>query len=212
MLEPIRDQAAGLLAWHLQPPTRVLAVIAAARGSASLELLWRLHQGCQAVGLPCAVVGGEPGRWQDDLPPGGAWLWHAPTDDVLRCWPADGGRPLVALTAEPVALVAAYQALKYLYRAGMRPVVVALPNPGDPPMPDGAMGDGAPAPGPLQAALTALRRTCVSHLGAAPTVWALRYDERGSVTPDTQAALGRILDAAWVWETPAFAGEQRRPC
>jgi len=212
MLEPIRDQAAGLLAWHLQPPTRVLAVLAAARGSASLELLWRLHQGCQALGMPCAVVEGEPGHWPEDLPSGGAWLWHAPANEVLRWWPTDGGRPLVALTAEPAALVAAYQDLKRLHGMGLRPVVIALPEPSDHPVPDVARGGEAPAPGPLQAALSALRCTSDSHLGVAPTVWALGYDARGSVTPETQAVLGRILDAAWVLEAPAFVGEQRRPC
>ena len=118
----------------------------------------------------------------------------------------------MALTAEPAALVAAYQDLKRLHGMGLRPVVIALPEPSDHPVPDVARGGEAPAPGPLQAALSALRRTCDSHLGVAPMVWALGYDARGSVTPETQAVLGRILDAAWVLEAPAFAGEQRRPC
>lgn len=210
MLEPVHDQAAGLLAWNLQPPTRVLAVVATERGSASLELLWRLRQGCEAIGVASAVVEGLPGTWPDDGPQaGGVWLWHTPVEAAVSWWPAeDGGRPLVALTAEPAALVAAYRALKVLRQAGLQPVVVALPDEAQ--GGTGTAGDRAPAP--LHAALSALQRTCQAHLGWVPTVWRLGYHEHPSAEPGSEAVLYKILDAAWTLDMPGGVGGGRRPC
>lgn len=209
MLEPVHDQAAGLLAWNLQPPNRVLAVAASERGSASLELLWRLRQGCDALGLVAVVVEGAPGLWADGPDAGGVWLWHTPAEVVMRWWPPDGGRPLVALSAEPAALVAAYRALKVLRQGGLRPVVVALPD-------DAANGPEAPGAspvaGPLEAALAALQRTCVAHLNWVPTVWRLGYHARGLAEPEGEAALCKVLDAAWTLDAPGMAGGGLRPC
>lgn len=208
MLEPVHDQAAGLLAWNLQPPTRVLAVVATERGSASLELLWRLRQGCDALGVASAVVEGAPGLWGDGPDAGGVWLWHTPAEVAVRWWPPEGGRPLVALTAEPATLVAVYRAVKVLRQGGLQPVVVALPDAGE-----GADAHCAtPVPGPLEAALSALHRTCVAHLGWAPTVWTLGYHERGSAEPGGEAVLCKVLDAAWTLDVPGLAGGGLRSC
>lgn len=203
MLEAVRDQAAGLLAWKLQPPTRVLAVAAAERGAASLELLWRLREGCRALELPCVVMEGPPERWGDGLEPGGVGLWHAPVSALWRDWRDVPGRPLVALTADPAALVDAYRAIKALSGGGLHPVVVALPDEGDETMaPHGA----------LQAALAALRRTCQQHLRAVPPVWTLGYHAQRSADPAGEGTLLRVLEAAWTLEAPCAMGGRLRPC
>jgi len=208
MLEAVHDQAAGLLAWDLRPPHRVLAVIAPERGQASLELLWRLRQGCEALNLPSAVVEGAPGRWGERPDAGGVWLWHVPAALAVRWWPDEGGRPLVSLTAEPAALVAAYRSLKTLHQAGLRPVVVALPDEG---VVDA--GDG-PQPSALQAALSALRRTCDTHLQWQPPVWTLGYHEHGQAELDTDraAVLCKVLDAAWLIDGMSVAEGDERLC
>ncbi|TSE31463.1 hypothetical protein Tther_00522 [Tepidimonas thermarum] len=201
MLESVHDQAAGLLAWRLQPPARVLAVVASGRGAASLELLWRLRQGCAGLGLEVAVVEDEPGRWGAGPERGGVWLWHTPPEEVLRWWPPEAGRPLVGWTLDPAALVAAYQAVKTLWRGGLAPVVVALP--------DGAASAAGAA---WQAARSALERTCATHLGWVPPVWTLGYDERVPADPAVESVLCKALDAAWMWDTPAGVGSVVRPC
>lgn len=209
MLEPVHDQAAGLLAWNLQPPTRVLAVVATERGSASLELLWRLRQGCEAIGVAAAVVEGPPGTWPEDhAQAGSVWLWHAPAGTTVSWWPAEGGRPLVALTAQPAALVSAYRALKVLRQAGLQPVVVALPDE----MESREDRAGGRAPAPLNAALSALQRTCHTHLGWIPAAWRLGYHEQPSAKPEGEAVLYKILDAAWTLDVPGGAEDGRRPC
>lgn len=215
MLEPGHDQAAGLLAWDLRPPSRVLAVIAENRGQASLELLWRLRQGCEALGLSAGVVEGAPGQWGDGPEVGGVWLWHVPVDLAVGWWPAEGGRPLVALSAEPAALVAAYRALKALRQAGLEPVVVALR---DEPSGMRLRSDAAPTGGhpaaPIDAALSALRRTCQTHLAWEPTVWMLGYHERGFAESDIEgsAVLCKVLDAAWLLDAPAVERGDWQPC
>lgn len=208
MLEVVHDQAAGLLAWDLRPPNRVLAVIAPERGQASLELLWRLRQGCETLNMASAVVEGAPGHWGDGPDAGGVWLWHVPAALAVRWWPDEGGRPLVPLTAEPAALVAAYRALKTLHQAGLRPVVVALP--------DEAAADASQTdrPSALQAALSALRRTCEAHLQWQPTVWTLGYHEDGQAEfdADRAAVLCKVLDAAWLLDGAAVAEGDERLC
>ncbi len=198
MLEPIRDQAAGLLAWHLRAPLRVLAVVGNERSDAPLELLWRLRRGCQDWGLDSRVIEGSPERWGDDAELAEVWLWHAPLASVLRWWPARAGHPLVALRAEPAALVEGYRSLKQLRQAGLAPIVVALP----------ASADGRdPA---LQAASAALQRTCRHHLQWVPTVWTLGYDATGADA--AQAVLARLLDAAWALDLAGDEGGVQRSC
>ena len=209
MLEPVHDQAAGLLAWNLQPPTRVLAVVASEQGSASLELLWRLRQGCESIGVASAVVEGLPGAWPDDRAQAGSvWLWHTSADAAATWWPAEGGRPLVALTAQPAALVCAYRALKVLRQAGLQPVVVTLPDEME--SREGRAGDRALAP--LNAALSALQRTCRTHLGWIPAAWRLGYHDYPSAEPGGEAVLSKILDAAWMLDAPSAVEGGRRPC
>ncbi|MGQ9725368.1 MAG: hypothetical protein ACUVVU_08475, partial [Tepidimonas sp.] len=135
-------------------------------------------------------------------------LWHTPAEVVVRWWPSEGGRPLVALTAEPAALVAAYRAVKVLRQGGLQPVVVALPDAGE-------RGDARGTPSfaaPLEAALSALHRTCVAHLGWAPMVWTLGYYERGSAEPAGEAVLCKVLDAAWMLDVRGLAGGGLRSC
>jgi hypothetical protein len=196
MLEARRDQAAGLLAWQLQAAPRVLAVVASPRGTASCELLWRLQLGCRALGLDGSVLEGPPGAWDEEPAAGDVWLWHATPDQVARCWPPEA-RPLVALDAQPAALVGAYQAIKQLRAAVLAPAVVALPAAAD-----AAAGarSGSNVPDALTAAVTALRRTCERYLQWCPTVWWLGYHARGPQGSDGVALedLCKVLEMAWV--------------
>lgn len=198
MHDMMRDQAAGLLAWNLRPPSRVLAAVVTRRSSASLELLWRLRCGCERLGLDCVVVETDPGSWGSGPGAGAVWLWHTSASALLRWWPPEGGRPLVALSAQPAALVEAYQIIKVLHQDGLQPVVVALPEEAD----ASDVGTAKPAPGPLQAAQTALLRTCKTHLGWAPTIWTLGYHERDLADPTGEAVLCRALEAAWALAVP----------
>ncbi|TSE34801.1 hypothetical protein [Tepidimonas charontis] len=187
MLEPIRDQAAGLCAWHWRAPLRVLAVVASERTDAALELLWWLRRGYADWGLDSRVIEGAPERWGEDAELADVWLWHAPAAAVAAWWPAAGGHPLVALRAEPAALVDGYRSLKHLRRAGFAPIAVALSAP--------ASHVEGPDPA-LAAACAALARTCQRHLQWAPAIWTLGYDDAVGATP-TEAVLARLLDAAW---------------
>ncbi|WP_334133806.1 hypothetical protein [Tepidimonas sp.] len=201
MLEPIRDQAAGLLAWQLCAPLRVLAVVAGGRTNAALELLWRLHQGYRDWGLDCRVLEGTPQSWGDDVDAAEVWLWHAPVESLVRWWPGGGNHPLVALRAEPAALVDGYRSLKRLHAAGLQPIVVAL-----------AGGEGAYPEGAVQATCTALQRTCRVHLNWVPTVWTLGYHEAVAGQPGTDDVLARLLDAAWMMDVAGEAGSAGPTC
>jgi hypothetical protein len=210
MLERGGDQAAGLLTWHLQPPARVVAIAASERGESSHELLWRVRTGCQALQMPCAIVDGGLGLSFDVSLPGQVWLWHAPADVLARRWPVEDSPPLVGLLAEPSALVSAYRDLKRLHRVGFNPVVIALPDPTERaadahPCPD------ARVPTPLMAALSALQRTCKTHMDWVPTVWTLGYHQ-GQLDESSEAALLKILDSAWSLDVAALSSGAGRRC
>ncbi|TSE25367.1 hypothetical protein [Tepidimonas aquatica] len=209
MLDPrpwAPEQAAGLAAWAVQPPLRIVAVACPqpqAQGDPGAALLVQhLRAGCAALGLQCADVVGAPSVW-DDVPAGDVWLWCAPTDLLLRWWPLDEGHPLVPLLAQPSAIVAAYRAVKQLHAAQLQPVVVAVAA---------RVGEE----GPLHAACQALQRTCERHLGWVPGVWVLGYHDGSAPPQGLQGNLDvvtRALEAAWtldMWRSPQ--GEAKRPC
>jgi len=210
MLERGGDQATGLLTWHLQAPARVVAIAASERGVSSHELLWRVRNGCQALQMPCTIIEGGPGLGFDECLPGQVWLWHAPADVLARRWPAEDSPPFVGLLAEPSALVSAYRDLKRLHRVGFNPVLIALPDPNE------RTTDASPCPDvrvptPLMAALSALRRTCKTHLGWVPTVWTLGYHQE-RLDESSEAALLKILDSAWSLDVTAVSSEAGRRC
>ena len=189
-------QAAGLAAWGLQPPLRVVAL---AQLPAAAALAPRLAAGWMALGLSCATVAGAPPLW-DDAPAADVWLWRADPDVLARWWPRNTGAPLVPLLAQPPALVAAYRALKTLRLQGASPAVLALAR---------APGEAAA----LQAALVALGRTCAQHLGWRPAAWTLGYHHERHTQQEADAdttVLTRALEAAWLLDTDAPA-EARRP-
>ncbi|MCS6811800.1 MAG: hypothetical protein NZ694_11160 [Tepidimonas sp.] len=188
----MHDQVAGLAAWGLRPPLRVVALVEAAGAATALAL--RLADGCLALGLEVAAVDGAPPLW-DDVAQADVWLWRADPEVLLRWWPQEAAHPVVPLLAQPRVIVAAYRALKRLRLAGLAPVVVALAQqPGD-----------AQA---LPAALTALRRTCAQHLAWQPPAWTLGYHgqcEGPGDAGDDAAVVTRVLEAAWTLDAAAPA-------
>ncbi|TSE26879.1 hypothetical protein Tsedi_00588 [Tepidimonas sediminis] len=189
------DQAAGLAAWGLQPPLRVVALIEV--GEAAAALARRLAAGCARLGLEAVGVEGPPSLWHD-APPADVWLWCAEAQVLARWWPGDGARPLVPLLAQPEAIVGAYRALKLLRQHALAPAVVALARqPGEEPA--------------LAAALSALRRTCAQHLSWQPVAWTLGYHDAchpcGDAAAD-DAVVTRVLEVAWLLEGEPM---QRRP-
>ncbi|TSE20781.1 hypothetical protein Talka_00444 [Tepidimonas alkaliphilus] len=192
----LRDQAAGLAAWRLQPPLRVVALVEQPGSSA---LASRLQAGWAALGLSCGAVAAAPPLW-DEAPAADVWLWRADAQVLARWWPREGGAPLVPLLAQPTSLVEAYRALKTLRLASLSPLVLALAQaPGEEPA--------------LQAALTALGRTCHQHLGWRPTVWTLGYYEGPLPQREAQAdasMAAQVLETAWLLEARAL-GPERRP-
>lgn len=202
MLEAGFDQAHGLQALELRPPTRVLPVVASAEGERSLELLWRLEQGLRALGLPVLVQEGARGlrvadaeaghravlrRWLDGVPPGGVVLLHAPLDALTALLADSPARPLVALTDAPKALVGAYNAVKVLHQAAaLQPIVLRLEGGTDaPPEPEASTR--------LAQAEQALRTTCQQRLGWVPVVWPLGYHPSSN-----RASAGRLAESGWL--------------
>lgn len=202
MLEAGFDQAHGLQALDLRPPTRVLPVVASPDGERSLELLWRLEQGLRALGLPVLVQEGARGlcvadaqaghrevlrRWLDGVPPGGVVLLHAPLDALTALLADSPARPLVALTDAPAARVGAYNAVKVLHQAAaLQPIVLRLE----------AVDHPAAAPdvsARLAQAEQALRATCAQRLGWVPVVWPLGYHPSRNGT-----VAGRLAESGWL--------------
>lgn len=202
MLETVCDQAHGLQALELRPPTRVLPVVASADDERSLELLWRLEQGFEAQELPVVVLEGARGlgmaqaraghravlrHWLQGVPPGSVVLWHAPLEALTALLADSQARPLVALTDAPSALVGAYNAVKVLQQAAaLQPIVLRLDGP-----------DQAPAVPEARARLVqaehALRETCQQRLGWVPVVWPLGYH-----SSRYRGAAGKLADSGWL--------------
>ncbi|GAB3184638.1 hypothetical protein [Hydrogenophaga aquatica] len=202
MFESHFDQARGLAAWELQPPTRVVPVVAgdsAATLGVSHELLWMLEQGLSRQELPVTVMEGLHGlrpqdvrlghravlsRWLGDVAQGSVVLLHAPLE-VLAVLLADSqARPLVALRDEKHSLVWAYNAVKVLVQAaGLQPILV---------QPE----EGSAAR--RERISEAFASTCRERLGVIPSLWMLGYDEQcsGVLRRADDACLLRVLDSA----------------
>ncbi len=211
MFEPwTHDQAHGLQAWELRPPTRVLPVVASSADHRSLELLWRLEQAFQALSLPVAVVEGVCGlhphdaaaghravlrRWLKGVPSGSVVLLHAPLEAMTVLLADSEARPLVPLDATPAACVQAYNAVKVLHEAAaLAPVVVSLLQP-----PTG--GDGLKTNDALAQTARTLQETCQQRLGWVPVVWPLEYHFSGAGPLDGGVALAgrlKLLDSALI--------------
>lgn len=193
------DQAAGLVAWGLHPPLRVVALAEVA--DAAQEVAHRLAAGCAGQGLDCAFLQGPPPSWPQAAA-GDVWLWRADPRVLVRWWPRDGSRPLVPLVAQAPVIVAAYQALKLMHQHGLEPVIVALAR---------QRGDG----GALAAALAALRRTCAQYLDWQPTAWTLGYHDGrhppGEGSGDT-AVVTRVLEAAWLLDLESSTRRSEVTC
>ncbi len=211
MLEPwTHDQAHGLQAWELRPPTRVLPVVVSSADSRSLELLWRLEQAFQALTLPVVVVEGVRGlhprdataghravlrRWLKGVPAGSVVLLHAPLEALTVLLADSEARPLVPLDATPVACVQAYNAVKVLHEAAaLAPVVVSL-------LPAPVGGAEAPRTDLLNQAARTLQDTCQQRLGWVPVVWPLEYHFGGAEPLNGGVALAgrlKLLDSALI--------------
>lgn len=198
MLETVCDQAHGLQALELRPPIRVLPVVASADDERSLELLWRLEQGFQALELPVVVLEGAHGlavadaraghravlrRWLEGVPPGSVVLWHAPLAALSTLLADSQARPLVALTEAPSALVGAYNAVKVLQQAAALQAIVLLLD----------MAIEPQGTARLAQVREALRDTCERRLGWVPAVWPLGYH------PGRHGSLGsRLAESGWL--------------
>jgi len=206
MLDASFDQASGLSALKLRPPTRVLPIVGSPSGSAALELMWRLEGAFQAVGLPVAVVEGAHGltvqdarlghlavlsRWLEDVPTGTVVLLHAPLEALAVLLADSQARPLIALSAETRTLVDAYNATKVLLQvAGLVPVVIQLQ----------ACTAAPDSPGCRFA--DTLRANCLSHLTTVPAIWSLGYHHPvdGSLDHADESCALKVLDTALLLE------------
>ena len=216
MHEAVFDQAAGLAALRLQPPTRVLPIVETSAGRGSWELMWQLEQRLTALGESVAVVEGTHGLrvhdahqghgqvlayWLDGVPAGTVVLLHAPLEALAVLLGSSSARPLVALADTPRSAVEAYNALKVMSQvAGLSPVVVSLPSGPD---------DDARGPAPRAQMLEALRTNAGRHLGFVPTVWSLGYDASRNVGEwrTADACVLKLLDTAMVLDdadSPAY--------
>lgn len=202
MLERSFDQAHGLQGWDLIPPMRVVPVVASTPGLQSLELLWWLERGCQAQGMPVAVVEGLHGltaadarhgcravlqQWLHGVPPGCVVLLHAPVDALAVLLADSDARPVIAAVAEQAAVLQAYQAVKVLMQVGgLRPIVLARSSAGL----------------PATQVVRALLQTCEKRLETVPAVWPLEYhsEQDGSHHSAQEAGLLKVLDSALVIE------------
>lgn len=214
MLESqVLDQAHGLQAWELHPPTRVLPVVDTVPSTRSFELLWRLEQSFRDLSLPVVVLEGVRGlrpqdataghravmrRWLSGVPSGSVVLLHAPLEALSVLLADSQARPLVALDDTPPGLVDAYNAVKVLHQAAaLEPVVMALQPP---PLP-GPPTASAPAAQRLEQAVQSLRATSVQQLAWVPLTWSLEYHFSGSGMRDGAAALSsrlKLLDSALI--------------
>lgn len=211
MREAAFDQAAGLAALRLQPPTRVLPIVETSAARGSWELMWQLEQRLTAQGESVAVVEGTHGLrvhdarqgpaqvlayWLEGVPAGSVVLLHAPLEALAVLLADSQARPLVALAGTPRGAVEAYNALKVLSQvAGLSPVVISLPC-----APHGDTQSSTPR----TQMLDALRTNAGRHLGFVPTVWSLEYDASRNMgewkTPD--ACVLKLLDTAMVLDDP----------
>lgn len=210
MLEKRSDQASGLSALKLLPPTRVLPVVQTTTdGWCSLELLWRLERALQGMGQPVAIVEGLKGLsandarlghgrllqlWLAGTPPGSVVLLHAPLEALAVLLADSTARPLIALSDAPPALVQAYNAVKVLWQAAaLRPVVLALRG-----------TETAELADPAHATAEALAKACERHLGWVPVVWPLGYDSpvSGAQMDANESCVLKVLDTALVLEDP----------
>lgn len=202
MFEEGFDQAHGLTAWELTPPTRVLPVVAS--GDSSLALLWTLEQGFQRLGHDVVVVDGLNGvlprdallgssavlrRWLHGVPAGCVTLLHAPLEATATLLCDSMARPLVALTADKSSVVQAYQAVKVLAEvSGLQAIVLQADER------DAALQTRAGA---------SLRQTCSRCLNMVPSVWGLEYDGHPSgrdLRLQHDATLLKVLDSALMIE------------
>lgn len=210
MLESqVLDQAHGLQAWELHPPTRVLPVVNTGPSTRSFELLWRLEQSFRTLALPVVVLEGVRGlrphdatagyravmrRWLAGVPGGSVVLLHAPLEALTVLLGDSEARPLVALDDTPPGLVEAYNAVKVLHQAAaLEPIVMALQ----------AMPAHEPTAGPdrLSNAVQSLRSTCEQQLAWVPLAWSLEYHFSGTGMRDGAAALSsrlKLLDSALI--------------
>jgi hypothetical protein len=206
MLDQLHDQASGLAAMKLRPPTRVLPVVQSTGSTQSLELMWRLEMALMTLGLPIHVTEGARGltvrdasqgyqavlhHWLEDVPPGTVVLLHAPLEALAVLLADSHARPLVALTDDPRALVDAYNACKVLGQvAGLQPVVITLREPSTTSSAD--TGDW----------VERLRLNCESYLSAVPSVWSLGYHHsmNGSTDRFDESCALKVLDTALVLE------------
>ncbi|HEX5805529.1 MAG TPA: hypothetical protein VFY31_04210 [Macromonas sp.] len=204
MFETGYDQARGLAAWELRPPTRVVPVVAGGTDASrqhTLSLLWALEQGLQQQGHAVVVIDGLNGlqprdallghravlrRWLQGVPAGSVVLLHASLEALASLLGDSVARPLVAMAADKHAMVHAYQAVKVLWQAaGLQTVVVQQADNASP-----ALNDRAEQ---------ALRQACERCLGMVPSLWRLEYDEQtmGSwARPHNDACLLKVLDSA----------------
>jgi len=207
MFEPGADQAQGLVAWELRPPTRVIPVVAGEDDMArrcSLSVLWALEQGYVQQGHTVEVVEGLNGllprdallghrtvlqRWLQGVAPGGVVLLHAPLEALASLLADSAARPVVALGSNRTAVVQAYQMVKVLWQAAaLMPIVV--------PVESRAMSAQE------QSAQT-LVQTCERCLGMVPSLWWLGYDQQPTGTRNAlqnDASLLKVLDSALMIE------------
>lgn len=208
MLEQRFDQASGLQALKILPAIRVLPVISSADDACSLELLWRLERALSHQGFAVEVVEGARGlrvhdaaagvvdivsRWVQGAPPGSVVLVHAPLEVIAALLSDSQARPLVALGAQPRALVDAYNAIKVLDQvAGLRPVVLDL------------VDETVSVEQTESRVARALRHSCEHHLGRVPTIWSLGYDHSMNACLDhsEEASVLKVLDTALLLEDP----------
>jgi hypothetical protein len=208
MLDPLHDQASGLAAMNLRPPTRVLPIVHSSAGSTySLELMWRLERAMLHLGLTVHVTEGARGltvqdasqghqavlqHWLEGVPAGAVVLLHAPLEALAVLLADSAARPLVAVTEDPRALVEAYNACKVLSQAaGLQPVIITLLREG-PSWPAADNQDG----------IERLRLNCASYLSAVPSVWSLGYHHSmdGATDRFDESCALKVLDTALVLE------------
>lgn len=206
MLDPLHDQASGLAAMNLRPPTRVLPIVHSGGSTRSLELMWRLEMSLMVLGLPVHVTEGDRGltvrdasqghrvvlhHWLEEVPAGSVVLLHAPLEALAVLLADSAARPLVAVTEDPRSLLEAYNACKVLSQAaGLQPVIITL-------------RDGSPVSGADREVWTErLRANCASFLSAVPSVWSLGYHHsmNGSTDRFDESCALKVLDTALVLE------------
>ena len=222
MLEAVRDQAHGLQAWELRPPTRVLPVVATPESERSLELLWRLERAFRSMELPVTVLEGVGGLspadrraghrhvlgcWLQSVQEGSVVLLHAPLEALSVLLADSLARPLVALTPEPAAVVGAYNAVKVLHQAAaLQPIVLTI-------APEEGAFEGASPEGRQQSAAHALCETARQRLGWVPVVWTVGYHSYGNGPFAPAASLStwlKLLDSALILEEDPRAHDDIR--